>query len=129
MEKIGFIGLGRMGSNIARRLIRNDHEVVGWDRSSDAVDGVVEDGMIAASGLADMKTKLGTKATFWVMLPAGQPTESTIAELADVAAQGRCGARYAYGVCLAFMACAARNAGLWPGRPRPSPVPPGACRR
>ena len=86
--KIGVIGLGRMGGNIARRLMQHGHEVVGWDRSSDAVADVIKDGMIGADGLDDMKTKLGSPATFWVMLPAGAPTESTVAELAGKAAKG-----------------------------------------
>ena len=86
--KIGVIGLGRMGGNIVRRLIQHGHEVVAWDRSADAVAGVAKDGAIAAEGLDDMKAKLGRPATFWVMLPAGDPTESTIAELADKGEQG-----------------------------------------
>jgi 6-phosphogluconate dehydrogenase len=86
--KIGVIGLGRMGGNIVRRLIQHGHEVVAWDRSADAVAGVAKDGAIAADGLDDMKAKLGSQATFWVMLPAGDPTESTIAELADKGEQG-----------------------------------------
>jgi 6-phosphogluconate dehydrogenase len=86
--KIGVIGLGRMGGNIARRLMRHGHEVVGWDRSADAVADVVKDGMTGADGLDDMKARLGSPATFWVMLPAGAPTESTVAELADKAEKG-----------------------------------------
>src|SRR5690242_518835 len=86
--KIGVIGLGRMGGNIARRLMQHGHEVVGWDRSADAVADVVKDGMTGADGLEDMKAKLGNQATFWVMLPAGAPTESTIADLAGIIAQG-----------------------------------------
>ena len=86
--KIGVIGLGRMGGNIARRLMQHGHEVVAYDRSGDAVADVVKDGATAADGLEDMKAKLGDKATFWVMLPAGDPTESTIADLAKLGAQG-----------------------------------------
>jgi 6-phosphogluconate dehydrogenase len=86
--KIGVIGLGRMGGNIVRRLIQHGHEVVAWDRSADAVAGVAKDGAIAAEGLGDMKAKLGSPATFWVMLPAGDPTESTIADLADKGEKG-----------------------------------------
>ncbi|MGN6269698.1 MAG: phosphogluconate dehydrogenase (NAD(+)-dependent, decarboxylating) [Sphingomonas sp.] len=86
--KIGVIGLGRMGGNITRRLIRHGHEVVAWDRSAEAVADVVKDGATGADGLADMRDKLGSPATFWVMLPAGDPTESTIAELAEAAHAG-----------------------------------------
>jgi 6-phosphogluconate dehydrogenase len=86
--KIGVIGLGRMGGNITRRLIRHGHEVVAWDRSTEAVADVVKDGAAGADGLADMRARLGSPTTFWVMLPAGDPTESTIAELAESAKPG-----------------------------------------
>jgi 6-phosphogluconate dehydrogenase len=86
--KIGVIGLGRMGGNITRRLIQHGHEVVAWDRSAEAVADVVKDGATGADGLEDMKAKLGSPATFWVMLPAGDPTESTIAELAEKGEKG-----------------------------------------
>ena len=86
--KIGLIGLGRMGGNIARRLMRGGHEVVAYDRNQEAVAEVVQDGAIAADSLADMGAKLDSPAIFWVMLPAGPPTESTIEELAALASDG-----------------------------------------
>ncbi|OWK31564.1 6-phosphogluconate dehydrogenase, NADP(+)-dependent, decarboxylating [Sphingomonas dokdonensis] len=87
--KIGIIGLGRMGGNIARRLIRGGHEVVAWDRNADAVKELKGDGAIAAESLADIKSKLGTPAIYWVMLPAGAPTEETIEALcAEDCAEG-----------------------------------------
>ena len=79
--KIGIIGLGRMGGNIARRLMRGGHEVVVWDRNTDAVAGLGGEGAVTAESLADMKSKLDTPAIFWVMLPAGAPTEETIEAL------------------------------------------------
>lgn len=79
--KIGIIGLGRMGGNIARRLMRGGHDVVAWDRSDEAVRELVAEGAVGADSLADMKGKLETPAIFWVMLPAGAPTEETIAAL------------------------------------------------
>ena len=60
--KIGIVGLGRMGGNIARRLMRGGHEVVVWDRNDDAVSGLAGEGAIGASSLADMKDKLGVAA-------------------------------------------------------------------
>nr|WP_277872731.1 decarboxylating 6-phosphogluconate dehydrogenase [Sphingomonas ginsenosidivorax] len=86
--KIGLIGLGRMGGNIARRLMKNGHEVVAFDRSEEAVQKLAADGAIAASSLDDMRGKLDTPAIWWVMLPAGGPTEDTIATIADKASDG-----------------------------------------
>jgi 6-phosphogluconate dehydrogenase len=86
--KIGVIGLGRMGSNISRRLMRHGHDVVVWDRAACAVAEVAKDGATSAEGLADMRAKLDKPAIYWVMLPAGAPTEETIASLADHARKG-----------------------------------------
>ena len=86
--KIGLIGLGRMGGNIARRLMKNGHEVVAYDRDADAVKKLSGDGAIAADSLDDMRAKLDTPAIWWVMLPSGDPTEQTVAAIADKAAKG-----------------------------------------
>ncbi|MGV2495355.1 phosphogluconate dehydrogenase (NAD(+)-dependent, decarboxylating) [Pelagerythrobacter aerophilus] len=86
--KIGVIGLGRMGSNIARRLIRHGHVTVVYNRSPKPVADLVEDGAIGASGLIDMRGKLGEPAIFWVMLPAGKPAEDMIAAIARIAERG-----------------------------------------
>jgi 6-phosphogluconate dehydrogenase len=86
--KIGVIGLGRMGGNITRRLMEGGHEVVAWDRNAEAIEDVAKDGAIAADGLADMRAKLDRPAIFWVMLPAGAPTEDTITALAEHAQDG-----------------------------------------
>lgn len=86
--KIGLVGLGRMGGNIARRLMQAGHQVVAWDRNDDAVQALAKDGAEAATGLEDMARKLADKAIWWVMLPAGAPTEDTIAEIAKLAKDG-----------------------------------------
>jgi 6-phosphogluconate dehydrogenase len=86
--KIGIIGMGRMGANIARRLMLASHETVVWDRAQAAIDDVVKDGAIAATSLEDMKSKLDSPAVYWVMLPAGDPTEQTIATLTEGCAKG-----------------------------------------
>lgn len=87
--KIGIIGLGRMGGNIARRLMRGGHEVVVWDRDSEAVSALGGEGAITAASLDDMRAKLDKPAIFWVMLPAGAPTEETIEALSgDTCAAG-----------------------------------------
>ncbi|WP_034158396.1 phosphogluconate dehydrogenase (NAD(+)-dependent, decarboxylating) [Sphingomonas sp. ERG5] len=86
--KIGIIGLGRMGGNISRRLMRAGHETVVYDRNPDAIAALAGDGAIAADSLEDMKARLDSPAIFWVMLPAGEPTEQTIATIAGFCGDG-----------------------------------------
>jgi 6-phosphogluconate dehydrogenase len=86
--KIGLIGLGRMGGNIARRLMKNGHEVVAFDRDAEAVKTLADDGAIGADSIDDMRGKLDSPAIWWVMLPAGGPTEDTITAIADKASDG-----------------------------------------
>lgn len=86
--KIGIIGLGRMGGNIARRLMRAGHETVVFDRDADAVAELAGEGATAATSLADMHAKLAKPAIFWVMLPAGDPTEQTIDTICSFANPG-----------------------------------------
>jgi 6-phosphogluconate dehydrogenase len=86
--KIGIIGLGRMGGNIARRLMRAGHEAVVYDRDQKAIDALVADGAVAASGIEDMKGKLDSPAIFWSMLPAGEITEKTVTTIAGVCGAG-----------------------------------------
>ena len=85
--KIGIIGLGRMGANIGRRLMRGGHEVVGYDRGAEAVAALAKDGADTAGSLEELHAKLGERPVYWVMLPAGAPTEQTIEALT-----GLCGA-------------------------------------
>ncbi|WP_267394599.1 MULTISPECIES: phosphogluconate dehydrogenase (NAD(+)-dependent, decarboxylating) [unclassified Sphingomonas] len=86
--KIGLIGLGRMGGNIARRLMKDGHEVVAFDRNADAVAALAADGAEGASSLQEARAKLDTPAIWWVMLPAGDPTEQTIDAIATDARDG-----------------------------------------
>ena len=86
--KIGIIGLGRMGSNIGRRLMRGGHQVVGFDRDAKAVEALAKDGAVAASSIEDLATKLDSPRVFWSMLPDGDPTESTVQALIELAAAG-----------------------------------------
>ncbi|MCX5516491.1 6-phosphogluconate dehydrogenase (decarboxylating) [Kaistia algarum] len=86
--QLGIIGLGRMGANIARRLMRDGHMTVVYDRSAEAVAAVVADGGAGASGLEDFVAKLAKPRAIWVMLPAGGPTEGTITELASLLEAG-----------------------------------------
>ena len=82
--KLGMIGLGRMGANIARRLVKHGHEMVVWDRSDDVTQKLAAEGMTAATSLQDMHDKLDDPKIFWVMLPAGDPTEQTVTALANM---------------------------------------------
>jgi 6-phosphogluconate dehydrogenase len=81
--QIGVIGLGRMGGNIARRLMRGGHECVVYDRDSTAVEPLAGDGASAAADLAGLVRQLKPPRAVWVMLPAGAPTEDTVMALAQ----------------------------------------------
>jgi 6-phosphogluconate dehydrogenase len=86
--RIGIIGLGRMGGAIARRLMRVGHQTLVWDREPAAIASLVSDGATAAASIAHMASELGAEAIYWVMLPAGEPTETTVAEVAKRAGSG-----------------------------------------
>jgi 6-phosphogluconate dehydrogenase len=79
--QIGIIGLGRMGGNIARRLVGHGHEAIVYDREAEAVAALAGEGVAAASGLEELVRKLGKPRAIWVMLPAGDITEHAIDEL------------------------------------------------
>jgi 6-phosphogluconate dehydrogenase len=76
--QIGIVGLGRMGANIARRLMRAGHVCVVHDRSPEAIGSVVSDGGIAASTLDDMIAKLDPPRAVWLMVPSGAITEEAV---------------------------------------------------
>ncbi len=80
--QLGMIGLGRMGGNMVRRLIRGGHQCVVFDLNPDNVKGLVSDGATGATSLDDFVGKLTKPRTAWVMVPAGGPTEHTVTELA-----------------------------------------------
>jgi 6-phosphogluconate dehydrogenase len=86
--KIGVIGLGRMGANIVRRLVRGGHKVVVHNRSPEPVQELAKEGAIASTSLQDMQSKLGDAAIYWVMLPAGAVTDETIEEITGFAKSG-----------------------------------------
>src|SRR3954466_15161427 len=82
------IGLGRMGGNIVRRLLRHGHQAVVYDRGEAAVRSLGEEGATAAFSLAELAEKLERPRTAWIMLPAGAPTGGAIRELATLLAGG-----------------------------------------
>jgi len=82
--QLGVVGLGRMGGNIARRLMRHGHGCVVYDRSGDAVDQLAREGAAPSKSLDDLVGKLEKPRAIWLMLPAGEPTEAAVVELANV---------------------------------------------
>ena len=86
--QLGIIGLGRMGGNIARRLMRDGHTCVVYDRDAKAVDALAEDGATGANDLKDLVAKLEAPRAIWVMLPAGGPTEETVMALGQLMQAG-----------------------------------------
>lgn len=86
--KIGMVGLGRMGANMTKRLLKGGHSVVATDLSQEAIIAAAQDGAIGAKNLAEIAEKLEAVRVVWVMVPAGAPTENTLFGLAQVLSEG-----------------------------------------
>ena len=86
--QLGMVGLGRMGAGIVRRLMRDGHRCVGYDVSPDAVKALEADGATGSSSLEEFAAALEKPRAVWVMVPAGDITDKTIAALADVLEPG-----------------------------------------
>jgi 6-phosphogluconate dehydrogenase len=84
--QIGMVGLGKMGANMTTRLQRGGHSVVAFDRSAEAVGAAVGAGASAADSLPALVAQLAAPRAVWVMVPAGDPTEATVRELAGLLA-------------------------------------------
>src|SRR5580704_12346315 len=80
--QLGMVGLGRMGANMTRRLMRGGHQLVVSDLSADAVKQLAGEGAGGSSSLEDLITKLTPPRAVWIMVPAGGPTEATVQKLA-----------------------------------------------
>lgn len=80
--QIGMIGLGKMGGNMARRLMKFGHDVVVYDVNAEVVKGLASEGASGAVDLGDFVSKLETPRVVWLMLPAGKITENTMIEIA-----------------------------------------------
>src|SRR5262249_24802726 len=76
--QLGMIGLGRMGGNMVRRLLRGGHQCVGSDLSPQNVAELAKEGATASASLDDFVAKLTKPRAAWVMVPAGDPTEKTV---------------------------------------------------
>ena len=80
--QLGMIGLGRMGANMVRRLMRGGHECVAWDLSPENVKAIVSEGAIGAESIDDLIARLDQPRAVWIMVPSGDATEKTVNELA-----------------------------------------------
>jgi 6-phosphogluconate dehydrogenase len=86
--QLGMVGLGRMGANIVRRLMRDGHECVVYDRSAEAVAALAKEGAVGAASLEELAAKLTAPRAVWVMVPAGGVTDAVINDLAGVLSRG-----------------------------------------
>jgi 6-phosphogluconate dehydrogenase len=86
--QLGFVGLGRMGLNMVTRLVRGGHQVVAYDRSQEAVARAEAAGVGGVSSLDALVSALTAPRAVWVMVPAGDPTESTVSALGQLLSAG-----------------------------------------
>ncbi|MBI5576840.1 MAG: decarboxylating 6-phosphogluconate dehydrogenase [Deltaproteobacteria bacterium] len=86
--RIGMVGLGKMGRNMALRLIRGGHEIVAFDRSAEAVREASREGAIPAATLAETAAKLSPPRIVWLMVPAGNPVDECVDILAALLSKG-----------------------------------------
>src|SRR5215210_2067783 len=86
--ELGIVGLGRMGANIARRLMRGGHRCVVHDVNPEAIEALVAEGADGAASLAELAGKLEAPRAVWVMVPAGRITEETVAAVAAELSRG-----------------------------------------
>src|SRR5256885_13869 len=86
--QIGMVGLGRMGGNMARRLMRGGHEAVAYATDPSAVKQISSEGATGVSTLDDLVARLAQPRTAWIMVPAGEATEQVVMELAKRMSRG-----------------------------------------
>jgi 6-phosphogluconate dehydrogenase len=86
--RIGFVGLGRMGANMVRRLVRDGHEVVAFNRTPEKTREIMTEGAEGAFSLAELVGALPAPRVVWVMVPAGDATEAMVTELAGLLEPG-----------------------------------------
>ena len=88
--QIGFVGLGKMGGNMVRRILRDSgHQVVGYTHHPEVAEALAQEtGMLAASALEDLVSKLERPRHVWLMIPSGAPTQQTIEQLFELLDEG-----------------------------------------
>ena len=86
--QLGFVGVGKMGLNMVARLRRGGHDVVAFDQSPAALERAAAVGAAPVDSLTALVAALSTPRAVWVMVPAGEPTESTVAALARQLTEG-----------------------------------------
>ncbi|MCY9806398.1 decarboxylating 6-phosphogluconate dehydrogenase [Lentilactobacillus senioris] len=86
--QIGMIGLGKMGLNLVKNMIRNGNEVVAFDLNPESVELAVAAGATGATSNADLVSKLDGPRTVWIMVPAGAPTDSTVSDMVSLLSEG-----------------------------------------
>ncbi|MDX6627122.1 MAG: 6-phosphogluconate dehydrogenase [Solirubrobacterales bacterium] len=86
--ELGIVGLGRMGANMARRLMRDGHQIVAYDVNPEAVAALSGEGAQGASSIQDMVSAMSAPRSIWVMVPAGEITEKTVKEVAAALESG-----------------------------------------
>ncbi|MBX6312327.1 MAG: decarboxylating 6-phosphogluconate dehydrogenase [Isosphaeraceae bacterium] len=86
--QLGMIGLGRMGANMVRRLLRGGHDCVVFDLNPESVQALVAEGAVGADSMSDFVAQLSKPRAAWVMVPAGPPTEKAVLTLADLMGPG-----------------------------------------
>ena len=85
---LGMIGLGKMGANMSRRLLRDGHEVVGFDLDESAVQALAEDGATGAPALDALVDELAPPRVCWMMVPAGDAVDATLDDLLPLLGEG-----------------------------------------
>jgi 6-phosphogluconate dehydrogenase len=85
---VGMIGLGKMGMNMARRLLRKGHSVIAFNRSKERVNEIVKEGAIGAYSIKELIEKLSIPRIVWLMLPAGEPVDDMIEKLKQLLEKG-----------------------------------------
>ena len=87
--QIGFVGLGKMGGNMVHRILRDsDHEVIAWNHGEEQIREAESHGATGAESLEDLVQKLERPRHVWLMIPAGDPTQSTIEQLYELLDEG-----------------------------------------
>ena len=86
--ELGMVGLGKMGANMATRLVKDGHRIVVFDRNSPKVEAAVGEGAEGAESLEELVSKLSTPRAIWVMVPAGDPTQTIIDTLVELLSRG-----------------------------------------